>query len=160
MTDNYTTSFTVAQTPETVFDAINNVRGWWSENVDGRTDTVGEAFDYAHKDFHRARIEVTEQVPGKRVAWHVLENYFNFTEDKREWTGTRMIFDISPTAEGTLVRFTHVGLVPEYECFDVCTDGWATYVRGSLQALITTGKGHPNVGEARNESERALTAAG
>jgi len=56
------------------------------------------------------------------------------------------------------LTFTHVGLVPEYECFEVCSDGWGTYVGQSLRALITTGKGMPNVGEAITRSEQALAS--
>jgi hypothetical protein len=48
-----------------------------------------------------------------------------------------------------------VGLVPEYECVNVCTDGLHTCIK-SLHDLITTGKGQPNVGEAKTDSERSL----
>lgn len=42
------------------------------------------------------------------------------------------------------VRFTHAGLVPAYECYDVCSNAWGEYITGSLRKLITTGKGEPN----------------
>lgn len=156
--DNYTTSFVVPQTPEAVFEAVNDVRGWWSEDVTGDTDRAGSTFHYRFRDIHRAEIRITDLVPGKRVAWHVVRNHFNFTEDKSEWTGTDIVFDIEPVDGGTRLRFTHIGLVPDYECFEVCSNGWGTYIAGSLKALITTGTGNPNKGEPLNESEEALSA--
>lgn len=143
---NFTTSFTVDQTPETVFAAINHVRGWWSEVIKGRTDMLGEEFDYSFEDIHRCKIKVTELVPGKKVVWRVLDNDFSFIEDKTEWTGTEIIFDVSWQGDKTEIHFTHQGLVPEYECYEVCSDGWGSAINGSLRSLITTGKGQPNVG--------------
>jgi len=152
---DFTTTFTVVQSPEEAFAAINNVRGWWSEDIHGSTDRLGAEFDYHFQDDHRCKVRITDLVPGKRVGWHVVENYFSFSRDKSEWTGTDIRFEISRNGEGTEICFTHLGLVPEYECYDVCSDGWGTYI-GSLRDLITTGKGRPNVGEAMTESERAL----
>jgi hypothetical protein len=41
---NYTTTFTVDQTPEEVFRAVANVRRWWSEEITGDTDKLGAEF--------------------------------------------------------------------------------------------------------------------
>jgi uncharacterized protein YndB with AHSA1/START domain len=123
-----------------VFDAINNVRGWWSEEIEGRTDELGE-FEYHYQDVHRCTIKITELVPGKKVVWHVLDNDFNFVKDKSEWKDTDIVFVIAKKGDKTEVRFTHVGLVPAYECYGVCSDAWSTYINGSLRSLITTGKG-------------------
>ena len=153
---NFTTALTIDRTPEEVFAAINNVRGWWSEDIKGRTEKAGDIFNYRFKDIHRCTIKIKASIPGERVAWNIIDNYFAFTEDATEWKGTDIVFDISKKGEKTELRFTHVGLVPEYECFDVCSAGWTTYINGSLQSLIKTGKGQPNVGEPMNESERAL----
>ena len=141
---NFMTSFSVDRTPEEVLDAIKNVRGWWSEAVEGSADRPGEEFTYRYQDAHRCRIKVVEIIPRKRIVWQVLENYFSFTEDKAEWTGTKLIFEIARKGAETEVRFTHQGLVPEYECYGVCSNAWGTYINGSLRRLITTGKGSPN----------------
>jgi uncharacterized protein YndB with AHSA1/START domain len=152
---NYTTTFTVAQKPAEVFAAINQVRAWWSEGIEGDAETIGGRFTHSVLDLHRCDLEVKELVPGKRVVWTVLDNHFSFTRDDTEWKGTQMVFDIAAQGDKTQVNFTHVGLVPEYECYEVCKDGWHTYIN-SLHALITTGKGRPNAGEALTDSEQAL----
>ena len=87
--------------------------------------------------------------PNTKVVWHVLANEFNFVKDKTEWTGTDVVFEIADMGDGTELRFTHLGLTPTYECYDVCSDAWGTYVRGSLRDLISKGKGTPNpIGES------------
>lgn len=141
---NFTTSFSVEQTPEEVFDAINDVRGWWSGRIDGSTVELGDEFTYRYKDVHYTRQRITETVRGKKIVWRVLEASLNFTKDKSEWTGTEIQFEISKIGSKTQIRFTHLGLVPEYECFDACSNAWTFYIGDSLRRLITTGKGAPN----------------
>jgi uncharacterized protein YndB with AHSA1/START domain len=142
--DSFTATFTVDQSPAEAFAAITNVRGWWSGEIDGRTDELGAQFTYRYQDVHRSTQEITELIPGRRVAWHVLDGYLSFTADKTAWTGTDITFDITAKETGTDVRFTHVGLVPQDECFDSCSSAWSFYISTSLQNLITMGTGAPN----------------
>src|SRR3954470_5819928 len=146
--DSYTTTVAIERTPLEVFSAINDVRGWWSEEVVGDTDRVGAEYAYrGHDDAdtveHRAHIRVEELVPGERVVWRVLDNYMSFIDDQSEWAGTEIRFELAEAAGGTELRFTHVGLVPAYECFDVCQDAWGLYIRSSLPSFATTGQGAP-----------------
>ncbi len=154
---DYTTTFTVDHTLEEAFAAITNVRGWWSEDIEGETDTLGAEFTYHFADAHRCKMKLTEVIPGKKVVWLVLDNYFHFTKDTTEWKGTEMTFEIAQKGNQTEIRFSHLGLVPDYECYNVCSNVWGTYINGSLRSLITTGKGQPNSSQqARTDAESAV----
>ena len=144
---SFTTAILVDQTPKQAFDAINNVRGWWSENIEGNTDVLNDEYIYHYKDIHYCKIKVIELAPDKKVVWQVLDNYFKFTTDKSEWIGTKIVFDISQLGGQTQVKFTHDGLVPQYECYDICNDAWTGFIRNSLRSLIETGKGQPTTKE-------------
>ena len=144
---NFTTSFSVDQTPREVFDAVNNVRGWWSQEIEGGTEKPGDEFLYHYKDVHIAKMKLVEVVLEKKVVWLVLDNYFNFVKDKSEWKGTKIIFEIAEKGGKTELHFTHEGLVPQYECYDICHDAWSKYIKSSLRDLVTTGKGEPNPAE-------------
>jgi hypothetical protein len=140
---NFSTTFLVDQSLEEVFDAINNVRGWWSEEIDGSTDKLGAEFKFHYKDFHRSTQKITEFVPGKKVVWHVSEAKLNFVKNKTEWAGTDVVFEINRKGKKTELRFTHVGLVPAFECYGDCSGAWGLYINDSLRSLITKGKGQP-----------------
>lgn len=152
-TSDFTTTIILNQTPEEVFNAINNVRGWWSENIEGNTDKLHEEFLYHYKDVHISKMKIVAFVPNKKVTWLVLENHFNFTKDKTEWNGNKIVFEISVKDDKTELRFTHAGLVPTNECYAVCHDVWTSYIQGSLKALITTGTGKPNAKEGGLNAE-------
>lgn len=143
-TQDLTITFSVDQPPQQVFDAINNVRGWWSGEIDGSTDRLGAEFTYRYKDMHRTTQKITEFVPGKKVVWHVTDSEINFVKDKTEWNDTEIVFEIARKDDKTEVRFTHVGLVPTIECYGGCSGAWGFYINDSLRSLITTGKGEPN----------------
>jgi hypothetical protein len=140
--DEYlTVRFTVDATPDQAFAAINDVRGWWSGELEGPSAQVGDVFTYSYCDIHRSTQEVTEQIPGRKVVWRVLEGYLNFTPDPAEWTGTDVVFDITPNGDQTDVQLTHIGLTPESPCFDSCSRGWQYFAGESLPALIRSGAG-------------------
>ena len=144
MTDqSFTTTFSIDRSPQEVYDAINDVRAWWSAEVDGPTDVEGEEFTFRVKDLHRSLIRVTELAPGRRVVWTVLENHMSFVEDQTEWVDTQIRFDLTERDGGTGVTFTHVGLLADHECYDVCSKAWTYYLTESLPNLVTTGAGRP-----------------
>jgi hypothetical protein len=141
---SFSTAFLVDQSPEEAFAAMNNVRNWWSGQIDGPTDELDAEFTYRYQDVHYSKQRITEFVPNKRVVWRVLDAYLNFTEDPNEWTGTEITFEVTPQGGQTEVRFSHLGLAPAFECYDTCSSAWSFYINNSLRRLITTGQGEPN----------------
>jgi hypothetical protein len=157
-TSDFTTTLLVDQTPEAAFNAITNVRGWWSEEIEGETAKLNDEFTYHYEDVHYCQIKLIEVIPNQKVVWFVKYNYFKFTKDKSEWTGTKISFEIAEKDNKTEIRFTHHGLVPEFECYDICNNAWTQYIQQSLKSLITTGKGQPNAtGKPRTEDEKKLS---
>jgi Activator of Hsp90 ATPase homolog 1-like protein len=141
-TSDFTATILVDQTPKQVFNAINNVRGWWTgePGVEGSADKLGDEFTYRHKDIHYSKQKVTELIPGKKVVWLITDSKLSFIKDKSEWTGTKISFEISEKNNKTQIRFTHAGLVPEIECYGDCSNAWSFYINSSLRSFITKDK--------------------
>jgi uncharacterized protein YndB with AHSA1/START domain len=137
---DFTITIVVDQSPKQVFDAINNPKAWWSGEIEGNMGKLNDEFTYHYREFHLSKQKVVEMIPDQKVVWLVTESSINYTEDKREWTGTKISFEISEQNNKTQLRFTHQGLVPEIECFDSCSNAWSQLIQQSLFSLITTGK--------------------
>lgn len=148
-----TASFVVDASPQQAYDAINDVRSWWSGNITGATDELGAEWFYLVPDIHFSKQRIDELVPGQRVVWQFTDGYLDFIADKKEWVGTTGRFDISEEAGHTRVTFTHEGLEHTDECYDVCYDAWTHYITVSLKARIETGAGQIR---SREEDEAAI----
>lgn len=142
-TADFTTTILVNQTPKEVFTAINNPQDWWSGEIKGSTDKLNDEFTYRYKEFHFSRQRIVELIPDQKVVWLVADSQINFVENKNEWTGTKICFEIAEQNNKTELHFTHLGLVPEIECFGGCSNAWSQLIQQSLFSLITTGKPEP-----------------
>jgi hypothetical protein len=142
--EDFTTTILVDQSSEEVFHAINNVRGWWSGEIEGNTDKPGDEFTYHVPDIHFSKQKITQSIPNKKIVWHVSDATLNFVKDKSEWKGMDIVFEIAQKDGKTEVRFTHAGLIPRFECYKDCSNGWTMLVNGNLHKLITTGEDQPS----------------
>jgi len=140
-TSDFSTTILVDQTPAAVFDAIIHPQNWWSGEIKGSTEKLNDEFTYRYKEFHYSKQRIVELIPDKKVVWLVTESLFNYTENISEWTGTKISFEITEQNNRTQLRFSHIGLVPEIECFDACSTSWSQLIKQSLFSLIATGKG-------------------
>ncbi len=140
---DYTAAIAANITADAAFKGITYVSAWWSENFEGSSEKEGDVFTIAFNETTFVDFKVIEAVAGKKMAWLVTDCNLPWLADKKEWNGTKMIFEIIPGHNETQINFTHIGLVPEVECYDGCVKGWDQYIKDSLFKLLTEGKGQP-----------------
>lgn len=138
---SFQSGFTVPQSPEEVFEAVTNPKRWWTGDIVGSAHRVGDEFSYCYADVHYSKQKVTELVPGEKVVWQVVDSHLTGIKDSSDWTGTEITFEVGEKDGQTELRFSHLGLLPESECFDSCSNAWSFYISGSLRRLIATGEG-------------------
>ncbi|HEX6850223.1 MAG TPA: SRPBCC domain-containing protein [Candidatus Polarisedimenticolaceae bacterium] len=132
-------------TPAAIYAALTTkegLRGWWSQDCQGQTHPGGVLtfrFGPHHKEMRIEKMEADREVRWRCVGAHIA-----FLEKKDEWVGTQIVFRLTPEGEGrTRLEFEHVGLVPSFECYEVCDSGWK-YFLASLRGFVETGRGTPH----------------
>ena len=148
MAKDFTITLLVDQSPEEIFNAVNDVRKWWSgfysEEIKGNTEKLGDEFTFhAGSGAHYSKQKLVEVIPGEKVVWLVTESELRFLKNKSEWTGTKIVFDITKQISKTQLRFIHEGLTPVIECYDSCSPAWTMCVHEKLLQLITSGTRQP-----------------
>lgn len=139
---NYQSSIAAGFTPMEAFEGISRVNEWWAKNFEGSTKKLNDVFT-VHFGETCVTFKVTESVPDEKIAWLVTDCYLPWLKDKKEWNETTVMFEISVIGDETQVTMTHIGLVPEVECFTECVPGWNKYFKGSLFKLLTEHVGIP-----------------
>jgi hypothetical protein len=140
-TKDFTISFLVDQSPIEVFNTVLDIRKWWSgyyaEEITGDTGKLNDEFSFrAGGGMHFSKHKLVELVPGKKITWLTTDSALSFTANSNEWTGTKLVFDISQKGSKTQLRFTHQGLTAQAECFEACAPTWEKYLQHKLLPLI------------------------
>jgi hypothetical protein len=140
---NYQGSIAADFTPGEAFEGISRVNEWWAKNIEGSAEKFNDVFTVRFSNGTFVTFKVTESAPNEKIAWLVTDCYLPWLKDKTEWNGTTVMFEISPSGDETQVIMTHIGLVPEIECYAGCEAGWNKYFKGSLLQLLTQNVGAP-----------------
>lgn len=140
---DFTTSILTGRTPEEVYNAVLDVRGWWSglydESFESKAEKIGDEFSFlAGGGVHATKQKLIELVPNKKVVWLVTDANLSFVEKTDEWKGTKISFDISREKDKTRIVFTHIGLVPDFQCYDSCAPAWTKYIQERLAEVLST----------------------
>jgi hypothetical protein len=136
LTNSFSTKITIAISPEAALQKISEVANWWGVSFEGSAEKQGDRFVVKMGPEAWFNYTVTE-LTGEKAVWHVDDCYMPWYEDKYEWKGHDMIFEI----EGSSLTFTHVGLVAGIACFKDCVPGWTHWITRSLTSYFETGKG-------------------
>lgn len=142
---DYTAIFTVSASPAEVFQHINNVTAWWTDELKGESKKLNDTFTVQFADMHVSTQKIIKFVPDQKVVWLVTKSKLSFLTDESEWTNTTIHFELSKQDVKTQLVFTHAGLSPDIECYKDCSKGWDYYIKRSLFNLLTEGKGTPGL---------------
>lgn len=126
---NFTITLLIDQTAKKVFDAINNVDGWWTK-IEGSSQNLNDVFTV-----HFGETFITHKIiefnPNKKVLWRVTDS------SVKEWLDTKICFEISDKNNSTEIKFTHIGMVPSLKEYNDCAKGWTRFINENLFKLIT-----------------------
>ena len=138
---NYTATIEATKSPQDVFNCIKEVSKWWSKDFEGSSTNLNDEFTIHHPERHYSKQKLIEVILNKKVVWLVTESKLNWIKkDQAEWTNTKMIFEINTKSDAVILHFTHEGLVPEKECYTMCSQGWNMVIKDRLFNFIINGK--------------------
>lgn len=129
-----------------VFNALTiGIHQWWTEDVEGSANKKGDEFKIRFGSTFKT-MSVSDIIPDQLVVWTCIQAHINNPKlkDKSEWVGTNIVWDLKEERHQTRLLITHFGLTEEFECYDICKQGWVFYIRESLLPWLTTGKGKPD----------------
>jgi methyltransferase-like protein len=109
----YSVEIELAKTPNDVFNHLINLSKWWPEDFEGESIKLNNDFILRTGDSHYSKNKVVEFVPDRKLVWLTTESIRK--SDNFDWSGTKMIFEITPKGGYTQLKFTYDGVVLKEE---------------------------------------------
>lgn len=146
---HYQCDVSISASAPVVFAALTTpegLRGWWTATCDVGSG-VGRLSTFRFGQTYKV-MQIESLQPNTEVRWKCIDGHIHSPgrlTKTNEWIGTTMVFRLEPRSpSGTLLYFEHVGLTPQIQCYDICTQGWGHFL-GSLRQYAETGTGTPYV---------------
>ena len=120
-----------------IYQAITEeegLRNWWT-NQTIASPVEGATIEFRFGDHYHNKMKVVKLEKDRQVEW------LCFYGDP-QWIDTTFVFDIDPTDDLTVLRFTHGNWREPTDFYASCNFHWGYYLR-SLKLLLETGEGTP-----------------
>src|SRR6185295_8735252 len=95
------------------FNHLIELSKWWPEEYVGEKIKLDTEFIFKTGNGHFSKNKVIEFEPNKKLAWLTTESFRE--TDGFDWSGTKMIVELSPKGDDTMITFTYDGVVLESE---------------------------------------------
>lgn len=145
---SFTTKVLIKGSKEDVFKAISqHVQKWWG-NTDSPVSKIGDEFTTSF-DKTYWKFKISKYLPFSKIVWNCIDAkhiHSGYNGIEKEWIGTSVNWLLEEKGkEETLLHFTHNGLVPELNCYEICFPAWERFVIQSLKNFVETGVGMPHL---------------
>jgi len=125
--NSYTKTLTLAAACEEVFAALTDpdqITVWWSAtSTTGSGQAGGElCITFGTEEQPTVMRLLAAHSP------HVVEWEVTASPLVPDWEGTQPTFTMAPAGNGCRLNFTHHGLVPALECFELCNVDWGRFL--------------------------------
>ena len=146
--DGYAAKLAIVAPRGRVFAALTSLEGlvgWWASSATG-SGSNGTTFELSFAGLdEKITMRVDTAVAPSTVAWTCLNH-----SGLPDWEGTKLVFELSEQSDdSTLLKFRHIGLVPQLDCFEQCRAGWKHFL-ASLKSYAEHSQGTPFDGHRRS----------
>jgi uncharacterized protein YndB with AHSA1/START domain len=137
-------NFRIEASPKKVYEAITTqqgIHGWWANDADvmqnvGQVSKMRFAKEAGPVEM---QFRIDSLQPPNKVQWTCVSC------PNPAWTGTKISFDITETANGCDFTFIHGGWDPKWRDqlpYQQTKEGWQHFMQ-SIKAYCETGNGQP-----------------
>jgi len=146
MNTNYTREIIVSSTPYSAYKALTTgFDKWWTTGC-GPVSKTGDEITFKFGSSYWV-MQANNLVPGELVELECTEAHHLHdglpSSILNEWKGSILKWEIQKQGNKTKIVFSHDGLLPSLECYEVCAQGWDYYFVNSLKQYLDTGEGSP-----------------
>jgi len=136
---HYTTQLEIPNSRHAVFMAISRELGNWWGQQDKLIDEKNLVFKVSWGE-PWYQFKVLDYKENELMIWECIDaNQLipGLSGVEKEWVGTRIHWKLKEMSSNTtLLEFKHQGLIPEFLCFDFCSNSWEHFLKDRLVAYL------------------------
>ncbi len=137
--NSYSTELLIKCSIEKAFAALSsNIGDWWGDQ-DKPVQNPEDVFTMSWGEpWYQFRVVAYE--PNHKITWECIDAkqiIGDLEGVEKEWVGTQLQWTLKESRkQETELQFIHQGLVPEFICYDFCSNTWDRFIAFNLKKYL------------------------